>query len=202
VNLYKLAHTQARTSNYEQILRILNDCLQGSVENLGFVMGGTPEFLMDTRRGLYSYEALHSRLAENAFARDGLKDMSGPVLRLANLTPEELYVLLMKLRFVHAHGDPEAHALPDEALHAFMEHCQRRIGARYFQTPRNSIKAFVQLLSVLEQNTAASWREVLGLVEVSDDLNPDLESDEETGGSGGNETASPSSDDDLATFRL
>lgn len=175
VNLYKMAHTQARASNYEQILRILNDSLQGSVEHLGFVLGGTPEFLMDTRRGLYSYEALQSRLAENAFARDGLRDLSGPVVRLANLTPEELYVLLNKLRVVHAHGDPQAAVLPEEAIPAFMEHCQSRIGARYFQTPRNTIKAFVQLLSVLEQNPGTSWREILGAVDVGEDRNPDLD---------------------------
>ena len=74
VNLYKLTNTRARTSNYEQILRILNDCLQGSVENLGFIFAGTPEFLTDTRRGLYSYEALRSRLEESRFAGGGLKD--------------------------------------------------------------------------------------------------------------------------------
>ena len=86
VNLYKLTSSQARNANYEQILRILNDVLQGSAAHLGFVLGGTPEFLMDTRRGLYSYEALQSRLAENTFARDGLVDLSGPVVRLSSLT--------------------------------------------------------------------------------------------------------------------
>jgi len=87
VNLYKLSNTQARNANYEQILRILNDSLQGSAEGLGIVLGGTPEFLMDTRRGLYSYAALQSRLAENTFAKAGMVDYSGPVLRLASLTP-------------------------------------------------------------------------------------------------------------------
>lgn len=189
VNLYKLSNTQARRSNYEQVLRIVNDCLQGSANHLGFLMGGTPEFLMDTRRGLYSYEALQSRLAENAFAAGGLKDLSGPVVRLANLTPEELYVLLGKLRHVQAAGDPSAHLLPDEALHAFMEHCHTRIGAAYFQTPRTSIRAFVQLLAVLEQNPGADWRALLGSVEVGPESNPDLEPVADDG-------------DALATFRL
>jgi hypothetical protein len=175
VNLYKLSNTQARKSNYEQVLRIVNDCLQGSAGHLGFLMGGTPEFLMDTRRGLYSYEALQSRLAENAFAAGGLKDLTGPVVRLAKLTPEELYVLLAKLRHVQAAGDPAAYLLPDEALHAFMEHCHARIGAAYFQTPRTSIRAFVQLLAVLEQNPATDWRTLLGGVDVSPESNPDLE---------------------------
>jgi hypothetical protein len=100
VNLFKLSSAQARNANYEQILRILNDVLQGSAENLGFLLGGTPEFLMNTRRGLYSYEALQSRLAENTFARDGLIDLSGPVIRLASLTPEDLFVLLSNIRAI------------------------------------------------------------------------------------------------------
>ena len=94
VNLYKLASGRARNSNYERLLSILNDSLQGEAVGLGFLFGGTPEFLSDTRRGLYSYPALQSRLSENTFAREGLIDLSGPVVRLANLTPEELYVLL------------------------------------------------------------------------------------------------------------
>lgn len=200
VNLYKLSNTQARRSNYEQVLRIVNDCLQGGAGHLGFLMGGTPEFLMDTRRGLYSYEALQSRLAENAFAGGGLKDLSGPVIRLANLTPEELYVLLSKLRHVQASGAPAAYLLPDDALHAFMEHCHARIGAAYFQTPRTSIRAFVQLLAILEQNPGAEWRTLLGSVDVAPETNPDLEpvaADDEA-----SPPAPPGDGDALATFRL
>lgn len=198
VNLYKISHTQSRKGNYEQILRIVNDCLQGSVEHLGFCMGGTPEFLMDTRRGLYSYEALQTRLQENAFALGEYRDLSGPVIRLPNLTQEELFVLLAKLRHVQAHGDPESYLLPDRALTAFMEHCSERIGAQYFRTPRNTIKAFVQLMAILEQNPEASWQELLGDVEIHEDVNPDLEP----------LSASPDGqeqvegDDDLASFRL
>ena len=92
VNLYKLPNPQARNSNYEQILRILNDSLQGTAEGCGFLFGGTPEFLMDPRRGLFSYSALASRLEENRFATSGLADYNAPVIRLASLTPEDLYV--------------------------------------------------------------------------------------------------------------
>ncbi len=123
VNLYKLANTQARNANYEQLLRIVNDSLQGTAGSLGFVFGGTPDFLLDTRRGLYSYPALQSRLAENTFATDGLVDYSGPVLRLANLTPEDLYVLLAKLRHVYASGDPAATSCPTKRSTAYMGHC-------------------------------------------------------------------------------
>ena len=155
VNLYKLQSRQARDQNYEQILSILNDTLQGNTSGIGFVCGGTPEFLTDTRRGLYSYTALQSRLAENAFARDGLIDMSGPVLRLSGLTPEELLVLLANVRAVFAGGDPNRHLVPDEALYAFMEHCNQRIGEAYFRTPRNTVKAFCQLPRVCWSRTPA-----------------------------------------------
>jgi hypothetical protein len=128
VNLYKLVNSQARTSNYEQILRIVNDVLQGNVERLGFYFGGTPEFLMDTRRGLFSYEALRSRLAENSFARNGLVDLSGPVIRLQSLTPDEMQVLLERLRLLWAGGDPKRLPVPNEALPAFLKHCSKKIG--------------------------------------------------------------------------
>lgn len=192
VNLYKLHNKQARESNYEQILRILNDSLQGSAEGLGLLLGGTPEFLMDTRRGLYSYPALQSRLSENSFAKDGLLDFTHPVLRLASLSPEELYVLLQKVRHVHASGDAARHLLPDEALQAFMAHCQQRVGEAYFRTPRNTITAFVNLLAVLEQNPGTDWRALLTQVTVTTD----------DGGVLDRAPAGESDDDELASFKL
>lgn len=194
VNLYKLANVQARNSNYEQLLRILNDSLQGTAVGLGFVLGGTPDFLMDTRRGLYSYPALQSRLAENTFAKQqGLVDFTGPVLRLAGLTPEDFYVLLTKLRHVYALGAPEKYLLPDEALPAFMEHCQKRIGEAYFRTPRTTITAFINLLAVLEQNPGTSWQALLGQVQVEKDTGAVNELPTEDAKSG---------DDELASFKL
>jgi hypothetical protein len=175
VNLYKLANTVARNGNYEQVLRIVNDCLQGRATGLGVVFSGTPELLADTRRGLYSYDALRSRLAENNFAVGGLADYTGPVLRLANLTPEDLYVLLSKLRHVYASGDPARYLIPDEALTAFMAHCAQRIGDAYFRTPRTTVKEFINLLAVLEQNPGADWRAIVGQVELAPESNPDLE---------------------------
>jgi hypothetical protein len=169
VNIYKLQNSQARNQNFEQILRIVNDSLQGNTSNIGFVMCGTPEFLMDTRRGLYSYEALQSRLAENRFAVGGLVDNSGPVMKLQSLTPEDLLILLSNIRMVFAAGDPSNILVPDEALQAFMEHCDQKIGEAYFRTPRTTVKAFVQMLSVLEQNPGAKWQDLLGQVQVSAD---------------------------------
>ncbi len=189
VNLYKLANVQARNSNYEQILRILNDSLQGSAEGIGFVLGGTPEFLLDTRRGLYSYTALQSRLAENAFATNGLVDYSGPVVRLASLTPEDFYVLLDKIRLVYAFGDISRALVPEEAIPVFMAHCASRLGDAYFRTPRTTITAFINFLAVLEQNASADWQQIIGSIKVERDT-------------GGVADIATDSDDEFASFRL
>ncbi len=169
VNLFKLTHSQSRNQNYEQILRMVNDVLQGDVEHFGVMFGGTPEFLMDSRRGLYSYEALRSRLAENTFANEELVDLSGPVIRLQGLTSDEIYVLLMKLRHVYAGGNQRKHLVPDDALQAFLTHCAQRIGDAYFRTPRHTIKGFLDLLAVLEQNPDANWQQLVGSTEIEED---------------------------------
>ena len=136
---------------------------------LGFVLGGTPEFLFDTRRGLYSYPALQSRLADNQFATGGLVDFSGPVIRLASLTPEDFYLLLTKVRHVFAGGEASAYPIPDEAIIAFMGHCATRLGEQYFRTPRTTITAFIDLLAVLQQNPTADWKALLGGVSLAPD---------------------------------
>ena len=193
VNIYKLSSKTARLSNYEQILRMLNDCLQGSAKYIGFLFGGTPDFLFDPRKGLYSYEALQSRLAENTFAKAaGVIDYTSPTLHLANLAPEELYVLLGNLRHVFASGDPHKYLVPDEALSSFLEHCSKKIGDAYFRTPRNTIKAFVDLLAVLEQSNNLKWYQLIERVDIEKEINtdmPDIETDD-------------SEKDDLATFKL
>lgn len=199
VNLYKLPHAVARNTNYEKILTIFNDVLQGSAEHMAFVFGATPETLLDPRRGLYSYPALQSRLAENAFAsQQGLVDFGGPVIRLANLSPEDMYVLLVKLREIHAARD-EVHSLPDDAIKAFLKHCNERIGAAYFQTPRNTIRAFLDLLSVLEQHQHLTWEELLGQIRIEAEENTEAPETET-----GDESAPVSSggDDELSSFRL
>ncbi len=194
VNLYKLSNKKARLSNYEQILRMLNDCLQGSAEYLGFLLGGTPDFLLDPRKGLYSYEALHSRLAENSFARTaGVIDYSAPTLHLANLAPEELLILLRNLRHVFASGDTSEYLVPDEALTAFLAHCSGKIGDAYFRTPRNTIKAFVDLLAVLDQNPDLQWTQLIEQVSVVEEQNSDMPVVSKVG---------ESVEDDLATFQL
>ena len=189
VNLYKLTNTQARNSNYEQILRILNDSLQGSAEGIGFILGGTPEFLLDTRRGLYSYPALQSRLAQNTFAKTGLTDLSGPVIGLTALTPEDFYLLLEKLRHVYAFGNPEKYLIPDQGITAFMQHCSKRLGESYFRTPRTTITSFIDLLAILDAHPEVPWTSLIEGHDVEPDRGGDLEKMAED-------------DDELASFRL
>ncbi|MCB9833809.1 MAG: ATP-binding protein [Planctomycetes bacterium] len=211
VNLYKMASGKARNTNYEQILRILNDCLQGSAEGIGFILGGTPEFLTDTRRGLFSYQALQTRLSENSFSGNGMVDLAGPVIRLASLSPEDIYVLLMNIRNVFASGEKDQHLVPDQALRAFMEHCSKRVGEAYFRTPRNTIREFVHLLAILEQNPGHDWTDLIAHSNIEEEGDPDLAplpedaEDEHQAGppaAGGATSQSDDDDDDLSSFRL
>lgn len=164
---HRLNNAQARNSNYEMILRIVNDCLQGSVSHLGFIFAGTDSFLDDRRRGMYSYEALATRLAENTFAiNNNIKDFSGPVIRLNNLSPEDLYILLSNIRKVFASGDEKKYLVSDMVLEEFIKHCSNKLGASVYQTPRDATKSFVGFLSVLEQNPNVKWETLLGSVEI------------------------------------
>lgn len=192
VNLYKINHSVSRNSNYEQILRILNDSLQGNAVGLGFVLGGTPEFLKDQRRGLYSYAALQSRLAGNSFASEGRVDLTGPVIPLTALSPEDFYVLLEKVRHVYAGGEPEKYLLPDDGIVSFMQHCANTLGAQFFKTPRTTITGFINLLAVLEQNPGTAWTDLIDQVEVERD----------TGGDSDQVASDAADEDELASFRL
>jgi hypothetical protein len=162
---HRLANTAARNKNFEAILRIINDCLQGRAEGLCFLLAGTDECLEDKRRGLYSYEALQTRLAPNRFASDGRKDFSTPVIKLQNLSPEDCFVLLANVRSVFAGGDPAKQLIPDEGIVGYLRDCQERMGAAYFQTPRDTVRDtvrdFVNLLGILEQNPSTKWQDLL-----------------------------------------
>ncbi len=194
----RLNNKPARDANYEMVLRIVNDCLQGNVKGLGVVFAGTDTFMDDKRRGLASYEALATRLANNSFAIDGLRDYSGPVIRLQNLTVEDLYVLLHNIRNVYAAGDSSRYLVPDEALKAYIQHCAKRLGAESYQTPRQAAKGFVELLSVLEQNPGTDWKTLLSGINLEPAKDPDSFSitNDET------PVAPTNEQDELATFRL
>jgi len=190
------------------VLRILNDCLQGSVEGLGFLFAATDECMADKRRGLFSYEALATRLARNRFAGEQMVDMSGPVLGLANLTPEDCYVLLHNIRRVFTKGQGEETFLPNEAIVAYLESCQRRLGSAYYQTPRETIKDFVGLLNVLQQNVDADWKSLIADIRTSAvSTEPDEVPDDDAGTAAPGVTVKPSNvgaskGDDLVSFKL
>jgi hypothetical protein len=153
VNLFKITHTQARLANYEKLLTILNDCLQGKAEHLGVLVGATPQMVEDTRRGLFSYDALRTRLQESRFAaRADLRDMSGTVIKLEPLSFEEVYVLLQRLRHLHAVYHGYAERVSDAELKGFMEETLNRLGADRFTTPREIIRDFVAVLNLIQQN--------------------------------------------------
>jgi hypothetical protein len=162
VNLYKITHTQARLANYEKLLTVLNDCLQGRAQRLGVLFGGTPQMVEDQRRGLFSYDALRTRLQESRYAvQAGVRDVTGTVIRLDPLSFEEVFVLLQRLRYLHSlfYGYPER--LTDEQLRAFMEETLSRLGADRFTTPREIIRDFTAVLNLLQQNPQLAFDTVV-----------------------------------------
>ena len=159
--LYTITNSVSRKNNYEAILSIINDCLQGKAAHIGFIFGGTPEFLEDQRRGLFSYEALRSRLASHRFLGEGLQDFTGPVIKLSSLTAEEIFVLLQKIREIHQSQAAAPVKMTDQDIHAYMEETLRRMGAREFTTPRELVREFVNLLNLLVQYPEKTWQEIV-----------------------------------------
>ena len=152
VNLYKIPHTVTRQYNYEKLLTMYNDTLQGKAKYLGIIMGATPQALEDKRRGIYSYEALRSRLAEGRFSKPGARDLLAPVIRLEPLNAEEMLVLCEKLADMHAGLYSYDRAVGTEELADFIKLEFARIGADQNITPREVIRDFIELLDLLYQN--------------------------------------------------
>ena len=197
---HRLPHSRARQANYEALLTILNDCVQGSARGLGFLFAGTDECLEDKRRGLFSYEALRSRLAENSLAKQqGLMDLSGPVIRLQPLTPEDLFVLLRNIALVHASGDPAKVKVGDDAITTTLHKANETLGAEFFRTPRDVVRAFVGLLNLLDQNPSKTWQELLGTGILK---KQDAPMSEEEALATGAVPIADDTDDDLATMKL
>ena len=165
VNLYKIPNAITRQYNYEKILQMYNDTLQGKARHLGIIMGGTPQSIEDRRRGVYSYEALRSRLTQGRFAREGLADMLAPVIHLNPLTYEELLVLTEKLSDIHAGYFGYDRTLETPQLVSFLQAEFGRVGADTHLTPREVIRDFVELLDILYQNPQASMDELLGSID-------------------------------------
>ena len=162
VNLYKIPNSISRQYNYEKMLTMYNDALQGKAQYIGMVMSGTPQCIEDRHRGIYSYEALRSRLQEGKFAQSqGMQDLMGPVLRLQPLTSEEMLVLTEKLADIHATLYGYQRTVDDHDLADFIKIEYGRIGADEHIPPREVIRDFIELLDILYQNPTADLRALL-----------------------------------------
>lgn len=162
VNLYKIPNATSRQYNYEKILTMYNDTLQGKAHHLGIIMGGTPQSIEDRRRGVFSYEALRSRLTQGRFAGAGLADMLAPVIHLEPLTYEELLVLIEKLADIHAGYFGYERVVTEAQLVSFLQVEFGRVGADTHLTPREVIRDFIELLDIVCQNPGTDVDALLG----------------------------------------
>jgi hypothetical protein len=162
VNIYKIPNSITRQNNYEKILTMYNDVLQGKAKHIGFLIGGTPQCIEDKYKGVFSYEALRSRLAEGHFATDEMKDLTAPIIRLQMLTQEEVYVLVEKLRDIHAQLYNYTPTMSHEDLLYFLTVEYNRVGAGTHITPREIIRDFIELVNILHQNPNRSVSDILG----------------------------------------
>ena len=161
VNLYKIPNAITRQNNYEKILTMYNDTLQGKAQYLGIIMGGTPQSIEDRRRGVFSYEALRSRLTQGRFAREDMTDMLAPVIHLQPLTYEELLVLAEKLADIHAGYFGYERKVTTDNLVRFLQIEFGRVGADSHLTPREVIRDFIELLDIMYQNPDTDVAELL-----------------------------------------
>ena len=161
VNLYKIPNSITRQNNYEKILTMYNDTLQGKAQYLGIIMGGTPQSIEDRRRGVFSYEALRSRLTQGRFAREDMTDMLAPIIHLQSLTYEELLVLAEKLADIHAGYFGYERKVTTDDLVRFLQIEFGRVGADSHLTPREVIRDFIELLDIMYQNPDTDVAELL-----------------------------------------
>ncbi len=162
VNLYKIPNSITRANNYEKILTMYNDVLQGKAKHIGFLMGGTPQCIEDKYKGVFSYEALRSRLAEGHFSTEDTRDFSAPIIRLQMLTQEEMYILVEKLLNIHAQLYDYTPVLSQDDLVYFLTVEYNRVGASTHITPREIIRDFIELINILYQNPQKTVSEILG----------------------------------------
>lgn len=166
-----------RSKNYETLLTIINDCLQGSVSNLGFVFGATAEAIQNREKGLFSYGALQTRLSGSTFAREGVRDLTGPVIPLFPLEKEEIYVLLTKLRDIHHNFDDKKSPFPDEGIKAFFNHLYSKMGAEQYLNPRDVIRELLSMLAILDAEPGKDWKDFLSTVTVAQKYDPNADED-------------------------
>ncbi|HQM97346.1 MAG TPA: ATP-binding protein [Clostridia bacterium] len=162
VNIFKIPNSITRANNYEKILTMYNDVLQGKAQNIGFLMAGTPQCIEDKYKGLFSYEALRSRLSEGHFASDKIKDLSAPIIRLQMLSQEEMYILVEKLRDIHSQLYNYKSSLTHDDLIYFLTVEYNRVGADTHITPREIIRDFIEVINILHQNPELTVSGILG----------------------------------------
>ena len=162
VNLYKMSHRVSRENNDEKFLSMFNDTLQGRAPGLALVLGGTPQFLEDTRRGLFSYEALRSRLCDSRFALEGFKNLIGPVIRLRRLSDDELFALISRVTKLYAQNYGKEPRITSDQMVQFLEICLSRAGADSMITPREMLRDYMTVLNILMQNPDATFEAVVG----------------------------------------
>ena len=167
VNLYKIVHRVSRENDYEKILSVFNDTLQGRAPGLEIVFGGTPQFLEDSRRGLFSYEALRSRLCDSRFTPDGFKNLIGPVIRLRRLSDDELFALISRITQLYAQYYNIEPRITKEQQVAFLQTCLARAGADSMITPREMLRDYMTVLNVLMQNPEASFEDIVKTTSVA-----------------------------------
>ncbi|SET28349.1 ATP-binding protein [Paenibacillus sp. NFR01] len=177
VNLYKITNSVSRQSNYEKLLTMFNDTMQGKAERLGIYIGGTPQFVEDQRRGLFSYEALRSRLVAGRYGGAGLGNFTGPIIALQMLSHEEILVLLQKLRDIHALHFGYGAALTQAQLVHFMEEAVGRLGADELLTPREVVRDFMDLLHTLREHPELSFEQLVGELKAKPGVPPEDELD-------------------------
>ena len=161
VNLYKIANRVSRENNYEKILTIFNDTMQGRAQYIGFFLSGTPQFIFDEKRGLFTYEALRSRLANTAFNTSKYADYSSPIIQLNQLSPEELFLLMERLSEVHSAHYRYESQLGDNELSDFLELSYSRLGAEQLMTPREVTRGFLSVMDILRQNPEATFYDII-----------------------------------------
>ncbi|MBR5322753.1 MAG: ATP-binding protein [Clostridia bacterium] len=176
VNLYKITNRVSREANYEKLLSMFNDTLQGNSKGLGIILGGTPMFLEDRRRGLYSYEALKSRLEDGKYADMGYKNLMGPVIRLERLDDNELYALVTRVKNLHGMNYNWEVPVSDVQTAEFLKDSLGRAGAGTMITPREIIRDFLQVLNILYQNPNAKFEDIVK-VKISEDRKESNEND-------------------------
>lgn len=176
VNLYKISNSISRNNNYEQLLTLFNDANQGVAQHIGLIFSGTPQLVEDPKRGLYSYEALRSRLQESRFTLNERRSFAGPLIRLDRLTNEELFVLLQKLRNIHASHYHYETTLTDNYLQHFMEVVTAQIGSTQQLTPREITRDLLAVMELLRRDSTLTFTDILhkrGFVASQQRANPE-----------------------------